>query len=188
MKIRALVVGAALSLAGAAHASLVTNGGFESGLTGWSCVAGSPGTCNTGTQGSSPAMFGSAYFYGFDNDATPGELSQNLATEAGATYSISLYFSTNGRTSPNALTLDVGDLTVDLALIPGSWVNFGGTFVASSAVTALDLLFSTVSGSGTVWIDNVVVERVSAAVPEPSGLALLALGLAGLGVTRRSRR
>lgn len=186
MRVCTLVVATALCLAGAAHASLVTNGSFESGLAGWTCTA-SPGSCGAGTQGGA-AQDGAAHFWGFDNAAPPGVLSQSLATEAGATYSISLYFDTNGSVPPNALSLDVGDLSMGLALVQDSWVNFSGTFTASSAVTALDLLFTTVGGSGTVWIDNVVVERVSAAVPEPAGTALVALGLAALGVTRRWRR
>ena len=183
MKIRTLAAAAAMTLAAAAsQASLVTNGSFESGLTGWSCVA-SPGSCATGDQGPA-AQDGVAYFYGFDNSPPEGVLSQNLATEAGASYRISLYFNTNGGVPPNALSRDVGDLSEPLALVTGSWEHFTGTFTAAGASTDLNLLFTTVGGSGTVWVDNVVVDRI----PEPTGVALAALGLLGLAATRRSRR
>lgn len=183
MKLHTLVAAAVATLAAASsQASLVTNGSFESGLTGWSCVA-SPGGCFAGDQGP-PAQDGVAYFYGFDNSPPAGVLSQALTTEAGASYTISFYFNTNGSVPPNALSLDVGDLTGPLALVEGSWEHFTGTFTAAGASTDLKLLFTTVGGTGTVWVDNVVVDRI----PEPTGVALAALGLLGLAATRRSRR
>lgn len=166
---------------GSAHAVPVVNGGFEDGLTGWTCVA-DGGACSTGTQGE-PAIEGVSYFWGFDNARPAGVLEQILATATGGLYEISFVFNTNGPVPPNALSISVGDLGASLALVPGSWTTYTGTFTALSDSTALDFLFATEGGTGTVWIDNVVVS----AVPEPSVLALLGLGLAGFAASRRRK-
>lgn len=85
---------------------------------------------------------------------------------------------------PNALSLSVGDLGETLALTQLAWTSFSGTFIAAGATTALNFLFTTVAGSGTVFIDKIVVDRL---LPLPSSLALVGLGLAGLAASRRRR-
>lgn len=182
MTIRRIAAAAALTLfAGVAQASLLVNGGFENGLTGWTCVA-PGGQCSTGTQGL-PAVEGAAYFFGFANTGT-GELSQDFATEIGASYTVSLFFNTNGAVPPNSLGIAVGSLSDTLGLQQLVWNSYSATFTALSTTTSLDLLFRTVAGSGTVWVDNVVVVR---AVPLPSTAMLLALGLLAFAGTRRAR-
>ena len=182
--VRRIAAAIALALiAGITHASLLVNGGFESGLTGWTCTA-PGGQCFTGNQGP-PAIEGLAYFYGFANSGT-GELSQDFATDVGVTYSVSLVFNTNGSVPPNSLAIEVGDLSATLALQQGTWNAYSASFTALSTTTSLDFLFRTVGGSGTVWIDNVVVDRVGA-VPLPSTAMLLAAGLLAFAGMRRAR-
>lgn len=170
---------------GSAHASLVTNGGFESGMSGWSTVINS-GSSGAGSQG--PAAFeGSNYFWGFDNSG-PGHLKQTLATQVGGIYQISLAFNTNGTVPPNALSLVVGDLNQVLNLAQFDWRTFTGSFTASSLSTDIDLLFTTLPGTGTVWIDAVTVDQTGQSVPEPASIALTALGLAALASRRRKAK
>lgn len=186
MNIRSFAVAATLTAcAGLSQATLVTNGGFESGMTGWS--ASTPaGSFGAGTQ-ASPAYEGSSYFWGYDN-ASGGTVSQLLTTDAGGTYFISFAFNTNGTVPPNKLSVSVGDLSVDpLSLVEGTWSTYSGTFKASSASTLLSFGFRTVSGTGTVWIDAVDVERIGT-VPVPGTALLVGLGLACLGASRRARR
>jgi len=166
----------------AAHASIVTNGGFESGLTGWTTSVNN-GSVGAGSQG--PAAFeGASYFWGFDNQG-PGTLQQILSTNIGAIYQIALAFNTNGAVPPNSLAISAGDLSESLNLATGLWTTYTSTFTASSTSTALNFFFNTVSGSGTVWIDAVSVEQVGQVVPEPAAMALFGFGLAVLGAVRR---
>lgn len=185
-RFRSFVAACALLTAGAAHASLVTNGSFETGLTGWACVAGG-GNCFAGTQSGVTPVDGSSYFYGFDNVSPAGVLSQSLATVAGASYSISFAFNTNGAAPPNALSVIAGDLDQDLPVVQFAWGTYSSTFTAAGASTLLQFIFSTAGGSGTVFLDNVIVDRVGT-VPVPPTLALVALGIAGLAATRRRQR
>lgn len=180
-----LAAGLFILVAGNSHANLISNGGFESGLAGWSCTHVS-GDCLTGTQTIS-APEGSSYFFGYSNGGT-GHLSQGFTSIAGAIYSISLVFDTNDQTSTNTLSLDVGNLSTDFLLLPfTTWTPFTSNFIADSAFTTVDFSFSTVGGTGTVWIDNVIVELalIPNPVPVPAPLVLIALGLAGLVLSRR---
>jgi len=182
MKLRSLAFAAALAATGGlSHASLVTNGGFESGLAGWSCTAPS-GDCGTGAFAGPPE--GVAHFWGFQNAAPDGVLTQSLATGAGESYSISFQYNSSSDEPTNTLSLTVGDLIAVLDVQVGVWKTYSGSFTASGASTALDFLFRTLGGSGTVQLDAVVVDRLST-VPAPGGLALV---LAALGLAAAARR
>jgi choice-of-anchor C domain-containing protein len=210
------IVGVAIVLAlssAAANANLVTNGSFEqpgtgcasatTSLPGWT-VAGNIDIDNaTASCSTIPAADGS-YFVDLTGSYTAGSISQALLTTAGETYLVSFAFGGNPQwqylSYPNDSAVKSMDVGIDgsvvgtysidttgLGFSDAGWSQSSFLFTATSATT---LLAFTSLNSGGVYgplLDNVIVEQVPAAVPEPGTLALLSLGLAGLGVARRRR-
>lgn len=174
---------ALLSLtAASANAGLITNGGFESGLSGWSCT-GADLCVARGTA----AHSGSAGAYGFDNSGF-ATLSQALSTIEGATYSYS-FFSRAYQFAGNQLSYSFSGLSAVVVPTTTSWLSTSGTFVATAASTTLSFFFATDPGTGTWSIDDVSVDQIAAPVPEPETYAMLLAGLGLMaGIARRRKK
>ncbi|MCX5946941.1 MAG: carbohydrate binding domain-containing protein [Cyanobacteria bacterium] len=183
-------LGSALGLgviaSGSAQASIVLNGGFENGLAGWACTISNNALCDTNSEVFGAAPEGSAYFIGFDNNP-PGILSQTLQTVVGTTYDISFLFNSGADEPDNALSVQVGSLSYTLDLVANTWTTYSGTFTAASSSTPLNFLFKTVSGSGLLGLDNVVVNETGSATSVPGPLPLFGAG-AAFGWSRRLRK
>ena len=81
-----LATGAALVAASPAHAAnLVSNPGFESGLTGWTCSAG------TGSTVSSPVHSGAAALAGAASSSNNAQCTQNVTVLPGTAYTLSAW-------------------------------------------------------------------------------------------------
>ncbi|WP_246143347.1 glycosyl hydrolase family 18 protein [Actinacidiphila oryziradicis] len=79
---------AAVGLTAQAHAAdtnILTNPGFESGLTGWTCTAGS------GSTVSSPVHGGSSALKAVPTDSDNAQCSQTVAVQPGSAYTLSGY-------------------------------------------------------------------------------------------------
>jgi hypothetical protein len=103
--------------------------------------------------------------------AAPSTVSQEVDTTPGATYKLSFDFAPREGTSAtdNAIEALVdGEVLIDAGAVNGSWVNYSGTFVAST--TSTEISFSDVGtgtpGSGTL-LDNTKLCLVSNPAPAP---------------------
>ena len=170
---------AALLASGAAHANLVTNGGFETGdFNGWSTTL---DALYDGVDVIAPHDGTYAAFFGGANSS----ISQNLATVAGANYVLSFWLmvesDVTGVAASNSFGLDFGGATVmsmtDAAA--SGYTRYDVAFVASGASTNLTFNFS----QGPAFFD---LDSVNVTLPEPGSIALLAA--AGLGGFLASRR
>jgi len=175
------------SLAPAAMANLLTNGGFETGtFSGWTQGG------NTGATGvSSGAVYVQSGAFGaaLGPVGSDGILSQSFSTDVGAEYRLTFWLRSDGYTvndfsaAVNSTVL-YSDVNIGVQAYKEYAYNFMGT--GSDSVT-----FTFRNDPGYLSLDTVSVDKIAdpqAAVPEPASLALIGLGLAGIAQRRRRAR
>jgi hypothetical protein len=149
---------------------------------------------------------GSGFFVdltGQANDKPYGGIEQTIATKAGTNYTLSFALGSsttyNGSgTSAAALTasatgssLLASKLFTSVPTSSNGWVTETLTFTADSSSTTIEFLGDSDYTSRYTGLDDVSVTAAGgsgpAGAPEPASLALLLLGLGGLGAARRRR-
>jgi PEP-CTERM motif len=214
---RSLLTAAAVALALAAplaaQANLIVNGSFEAqsqaagtwtvlpGLTGWQADATSGVELRNGIAGSAhdglnfieldthQGTFGGKSFDGSTNSS----LWQNVSTTAGASYTLTWFYSPRGGVAADSNDISVfwngSLLTTSTGNGTGqsghAWQSYSLTVVG----TGLDKLSFAAGGKADSLggsLDN--VSLVAAPVPEPGTLAMLVAGLAAVGFIARRRR
>jgi hypothetical protein len=189
VKIRTILAVASVAvstLAGASAAQadeLVVNGGFETGdFSGWSQF-GNTGWTHVGlgtvADGNYSAEFGPV--------TTVGGITQNLTTVAGGSYLLQFDLQNDGGPGTSFSAQFGGDTVLSLTN-PG---GFGYTHYSYN-VTAVDALTQLSFGFRNdpyyFHLDNVSVQTLAGAVPEPATWATLILGLGMVGGMMRRRR
>ena len=192
-----------LSLSTSANANLLVNGSFEDqtdngegGGTGWSYYAANsvPGWDGSNIElwtGLTPSAFEGSYHAELNaHPQTSGAWSiyQTFTTIIGQTYDVFFAYSARNGTSSASdeefnVTVASNTWTLNNHVV-GSWSTFSQSFIANDTTTTLTFT-SVVPLNGTEgnFIDDVRVN-----VPEPSAVALLGLGLLGLGVARKRNK
>jgi hypothetical protein len=178
-------------------------------ITGWTVVQGNVDLTNTCCYARSYAGSQAVDLIGDSNGTSGvfGGLSQTFATTQGQEYRLTFAYShNNGTYSPDyAVQVTVAD-----ANAPGNsvlsaeasqayywnWHSqaddvydlFSQTFVASSSSTILTFMDTRGGFNAGIYLDDVSVEVVTAAVPEPSTWAMMVLGFTGVGFMTYRRR
>lgn len=116
-------------------------------------------------------------------DGSVFSIYQNFATVVGQTYDVSFFYSARVN-SNEQFSFSAGSLAALLNdHVVGSWKQFTGSFVASSAVSTIAFTSYDTGTLGNFLDDVVVTAKVS--VVESSPLVMLLIGLAGLVLIRR---
>lgn len=200
------------ALSGTANANLITNGSLTGPIanagvpSGWTTLAGSPDTMDEtnnvgafvpfGATPSGPSPDGGTWV-GF---AAAGSFYESFGQtvtglSVGTGYDLSWYAGNFGaRTGVGYTDVNAVEVFIDgLAIGSGDLLNLGPDWLAQSlsftaTSSSIDLSFRLLNTDASyLSIDGISLVEAGQSVPEPATLALLGIGLAGIGFQRKRR-
>jgi hypothetical protein len=172
-----------------ARASLISNGGFETGdLTGWTYTGDIKSDLLLTSQFAHSGTFGAGVGpYGFI-----ATLSQNFSTTIGTAYTLDFWLAADPPAGtgilPNALDVSIDGFATSLLSLTNSaafpFSQYTYQFTATQSSTTL--AFAVRNDPWGFSIDDVAVDAT--AVPEPGSLALAVVALAAAATTTKRFR
>ena len=183
----------------AVNADLIVNGGFEDpdistgtfdvfgAITGWYVTTGAGIEIQDNIAGS---PFEGDQFVELDSYSNSG-MAQDVGTSSGLFYELVFAFSARPNVSATSNSIDIfwGGAFLDsitangVGLSDTSWTTYNYTVMATDDLSVLAFRATGTSDSLGGYLDGVSL----VAVPEPGTLALISLGLLGLGLSRRRK-
>jgi chitodextrinase len=155
-----VMLGVLLSAPAAWAANLVTNPGFESGLTGWTCSATSGGTAVT-----SPVHSGSQSLVATPAGQDTARCQQTVRVLPSSAYSLSAWVRGNyvflGATG-------TGGTDPQTWAAPGAtWTQISTSFTTSASTTSVTIYVNGWYGQGAYYADDIVLDGPGGTPPPP---------------------
>lgn len=173
-----------------ANANIVTNGGFETGnFNGWILGSDSLSSFVFDSSSAPPGYaYSGTYFASLTTDKGV-TIKQDLTTVPGANYLVEFMLRYVGR-DPAVQGDFAAKWAFGNAFLIGQFPAYGAyghyQFFATASSASSMLQFGGITGSESAFLlDDVSVSLIQ--VPTPATIALLGLGLVGIGATRRKR-
>jgi hypothetical protein len=197
--LRGMLVAATVMLAagGTARANLITNGGFEDGMTGWTSFNPASGSMSASPLVPISGQYSlrTTSFTGARGAPQTWGITQAFSAPAGAALLVSFKYNTYYQNTSAGFANVLAEILLNdavIATLPTTTMIAVPQQVSVNAVAAgndvLKINIPAIIDSFVFRLDDVSVTLAQVTVPEPATVALFGLGLAGILAARRRAR